>query len=164
MTRPPDSDSASSSAVGMGSSSIPRVIAVVIAVLGFLPIANWIAGGHDVPWYAAVAGEWVNGTMIVIGAGVVLAIMSRRFPALWRDGATDRAVGWAQANPVAFGGFVAALALALYAVVAVAILSARPLFIDELVQLLQAQIFAEGRLWRAAQPYPEFHSALNVLD
>src|SRR5688500_20123486 len=35
-------------------------IALAIAVLGFLPVANWLTGGHHAPWYAPVASTWVT--------------------------------------------------------------------------------------------------------
>ena len=54
--------------------------AVAIAVLGFLPVANWVAGGHHAPWYAPVASTWVTGSVLAIGIGLVLAIASRGSP------------------------------------------------------------------------------------
>ena len=67
-----------------------RWLAVAFAVpalaLGFVPIANWIPGGHAAPWYSAIAAEWMSGSAIVIGIGLVLAILSRRVDGLWRDG------------------------------------------------------------------------------
>lgn len=54
------------------------LVAFVVAVFGFLPIINWILGGHRAPWYAAMADGWGSGSAIVLGAGLVLAIFSRR--------------------------------------------------------------------------------------
>ncbi len=143
---------------------IPAIAAVFIAVFGFLPIANWIAGGHDAPQYPALIAEWMSGSMIVVGVAVVLAILSRKMPALWRDGLTRSVVDGAYEHPVAFGIAVSFAALAIYVIVALRVLSGRPLLVDELVQLFQAQIFLEGRLWRPAPPFPEFFSVLHVLD
>ena len=39
-----------------------------------------------------------------------------------------------------------------------------PISIDELVQLVQAKIFASGRLWQPASSTPEFFSVLNMVD
>jgi hypothetical protein len=39
-----------------------------------------------------------------------------------------------------------------------------PISIDELVQLVQAKTFANGRLWQPASPTTEFYSVLNMVD
>ena len=142
---------------------LPRLAALVVAVLGFLPVANWIGGGHQAEWYASVASEWVNGSLIAIGGGIVLTILSRRLP-LWRAGLAAPLVRRAHAHPGITGGLLAALAFALYATVAWRVLSAKPLLIDEISQLFQARTFARGMLWRDASAYPEFTSVLLILD
>ena len=63
-----------------------------------------------------------------------------------------------------FGLAAASASLLLYGVVASAVFSRVPISIDELVQLVQARIFASGRLWQPASPQPEFYSILNVVD
>ena len=63
-----------------------RTILVVCCVLlSTLPIANWVAGGHEAPWYDQVVSEWLSGTAIAVGVGFIAAILSRRIP-LWREG------------------------------------------------------------------------------
>src|SRR5688572_8299878 len=64
--------------------------AVAIAVLAFLPVANWLSGGHRAPWYGPVAATWVTGSALAIGLGLILAIASRRIPALWHEGLGTR--------------------------------------------------------------------------
>jgi len=59
---------------------------------------------------------------------------------------------------------VALGALMLYALVATVIFSRRPLLIDELAQLWQAQRYAEWRLWIPAPPHREFFSFLHLVD
>src|SRR5512146_1061146 len=66
--------------------------ALVVALLAFFPIANWIPGGHEAAWYHSVFSLWLSGGAIAIGTGVVLAILARRIGALWREGAMDGAV------------------------------------------------------------------------
>lgn len=142
--------------------TLARLWALLLAVLGSLPIANWIAGGHAAPWYATVLSEWVSGSAIGVGVAVVLFLVLRRFdrwPSGWLRGADVAAArpGWT-AFLLGIG------AVLLYAVVAVTVLAGRPLLIDEIVQVMQAQIFAEGRLSRPADAAPEFFSALHVVD
>ena len=79
------------------SSLAAPAVALFVAILGFLPIANWIRGGHEAPWYALVTSGWLSGSAIAIGVGVVLAILARRIDLLWHDGALNRIVAaWAR--------------------------------------------------------------------
>jgi hypothetical protein len=59
---------------------------------------------------------------------------------------------------VPFGAF------ALYAIIARAVFSARPLLIDEVVQLLQARIYTSGHLWLPVAAHREFFSILHLVD
>jgi hypothetical protein len=138
-------------------------VASIVAVFGFLPIVNWIPGGRDAPWYGDVAGGWASGTTIALGIGVVLAIASRRMP-LWREGALrglDRLSP--RAESVWIAG-VAAVALLAYLVIAQTVFSARPLLVDEIVQVRQARIFASGHLWQPTDAAREFLSTLLMVD
>ena len=139
-----------------------RLWAVALIALSFLPFANWIAGGHFAPWYADAASEWLSGSVISVGAAVVLFLVLRRF-GWWPT-------GWARISTAAhrhgtLTGFVlGVVSFALFVVVALKVLSGRPLLIDEIVQVMQARIFAEGRVSRVADATPEFFSALHVVD
>ena len=139
-----------------------RLWAALLAVLSFVPFANWIAGGHEAPWYATVLSEWISGSAISLGSAVVLFLVMRRFdrwPGAWRrisDAASHR--------PGVTAAFLAVVALTLFSAVSLKVLSGRPLLIDEIVQVMQARIFAEGAVARVADPYPEFFSALHVVD
>jgi hypothetical protein len=55
-------------------------------------------------------------------------------------------------------------AFALYAWIARSVFSGRPLLIDEIVQLIQARIFASGHLWLPVAAHREFFSILHVVD
>jgi hypothetical protein len=132
--------------------------------LGFLPVANWVLTSHAAPWFAPVFSQWVSGSAIVIGVAVVLAILSRRVDGLWREDALASLSSWSQRQDRMFGLAAAFAALVLYAVVATTVFSRVPISVDELVQLVQARIFATGRLWQPASPEPEFYSVLNMVD
>lgn len=139
-----------------------RVWAALLAVLGFTPFVNWIPGGHEAPWYGTSSSEWLSGAAISIGSAVVLFLVMRRmgwFPTGW-----SRLADGAARRPMFTACVLAAVALALYSVVALKVLSARPLLIDEIVQVMQARILAEGRVAQVADAYPEFFSALHVVD
>ena len=138
--------------------------AVAGTVLAFLPVVNWVPAGPSAPWYSNAVSEWISGSAIVIGAGVVLAIVSRRIDALWRDSALASIGSWSDRQDRLFCGVVVVVSLLLYSLVASMVFSRVPISIDELVQLVQARIFASGRLWRPAAPEPEFYSILNMVD
>jgi hypothetical protein len=140
------------------------VCAVLGSVFGFLPIVNWLPGGQAAPWYSTFLSEWLSGSAIVIGIGAVLAILSRRTGGLWRDGLGGSLAARADRQPVAFGLVVSVATLAMCAIVATTVFSRVPLWIDELVQLVQARTFASGRLWQPASQTPEFYSVLNMVD
>jgi hypothetical protein len=141
---------------------IARLWAILIAVFSFLPFVNWIAGGHEAPWYAVSASEWLNGSLISLGAALVLFLVIRRVD--WWPSGWSRLAEHADRHPGGSTALLAALSLALYAAVAITVLSGRPLLIDEIVQVMQAKIFAGGAITRPADPYPEFFSALHVVD
>ncbi|MGQ0712516.1 MAG: hypothetical protein ACT4PJ_02160 [Gemmatimonadaceae bacterium] len=138
--------------------------ALLIAVLAFLPLANWMDGGHEAAWYGDVSGSWTTGTLLAVGGGVVLAIISARLPWLWREGSFSGLSLAARANPWIAGIVLALLALAAYATAAHLVFDRRPLLIDELAQLIQARNFASGDLWRPASSLPEFFSTMHVVE
>ncbi|HEY3934206.1 MAG TPA: hypothetical protein VGL65_06260, partial [Gemmatimonadales bacterium] len=141
-----------------------QVAALLLLVFGWLPIANWIPGGHDAPWYASRLGEWLSGGTIVLGVGIIGAMAVRRWPALWRDGAWARiARTWKVSNRRGDAA-IAFASTAMCALVARKIFSAKPLFIDEIIQLFQAHILASGRAWLPAPHFTQFSSAQLLLD
>jgi hypothetical protein len=133
-------------------------------VLAFPPIANWIPGGHEADWYSFIANGFVSGTTIALGVGVVLGILSGKIGGLWRGGALDTlVVRWKQ-RPVLATLAIIVVALALYTWVALDVLGGRPLLIDEVVELFQAQIYASGSLSLPAFAHPEFFSGMHLVD
>jgi hypothetical protein len=134
----------------------------MLAVFGFVPFVNWIAGGHSAPWYRTSSSEWVSGSAIAIGSTVVLFLVMRRVG--WWPSGWSRAAEYAARRPALTAIALGFMALGLYCIVALTVLSARPLHIDELVQVMQARMFAGGQLARVADTHPEFFSALQVVD
>lgn len=146
------------------ASILPMLGAALLALLGVLPIASWITGRPEAAAYeASRVGEWLSGSAIAIGGGIVLAIFSRRYPGLWRPGLWTRLAERARLHPALAVGLIGASALAVYALVAHAVFAGRPLFLDEIGQFFQAQTFADGRLWRPASPHPEFFDVLQLI-
>jgi hypothetical protein len=137
---------------------------VFLLIFAFLPLVNWIPASQEAPWYHGLAGEWANGTAIVIGAAAVLTILSRRFPSLWPETWLAGPRVSSLATSPATLAVIVGLAFALYAGTARVVFDAHPLVIDEIVQTFQAQILAGGRLWLPVSPHPEFVSELNIID
>lgn len=142
--------------------ALARLWAVALVVLSFLPFVNWIAGGHAAPGYAIAASEWVSGSAISIGSAIVLFLVLRRLG--WWPGGWARLAESAARHRVLTGALLGVFSVMLFGVVATEVLSGRPLLIDEIVQVMQSRIFAEGRLARPADVNPEFFSALHVVD
>lgn len=141
-----------------------RAAALLLLLLGLLPIVNWIPGGHEAPWYGDRLALWLSGGGIVLGVAIVGAIVLRHRPGLWRAGAWNRiARRWQQAGRRADAA-IAAAALVAYGAVSQLILSARPLLIDEVIQLWQARVFASGRLFAPTAAHPEFTAAMHLVD
>lgn len=138
--------------------------AVFLLVFGFLPLVNWIPGGHEAPWYRGLVAEWASGGAIVIGVAAVLTILSRRVAVLRPEAWLGRSLSSVVVPSPATIPIIAALAFALYAAIARFLFDAHPLVIDEVVQTFQAQILAGGRLWLPTSPHPEFVSELNIID
>lgn len=135
------------------------VAAIIVAGLGFLPIANWIPGGHAAPGFPLLLEGWLSGTAICLGVGAVVAILlrGRRLAAPALDAPEGTGL-----DPATVG--ILALAAVLYLVVARLVFSGRPLLIDEIIQVFQARIFAAGRLWLPAPAHPEFTSSMHLID
>lgn len=141
-----------------------RVAALVLLLLGLLPIANWIPGGHDAPWYADHLSMWLSGGAIVIGIAIVSMMVLRQRPSLWPAGRwTNLAARWQAAGRPA-DVLIAVTAGVLYAVVSQLVLSARPLLIDEIIQVFQARVFASGHLFLPAPEHLEFTAAMHLVD
>jgi hypothetical protein len=146
------------------SSPVPLAIAVVVATLGFLPIANWIAAGYEFPAYASKLAQWGSGTGIAVGVGVVLAILGRGRQRPWPTSMVQRLGSRVERSPWLAVTVIACIGACLYIAVAHWLFDGRPLLVDEIVEERQAQIFAAGHLWLPAPRHPEFFSSLLMVD
>lgn len=138
--------------------------AVLLLTFGLLPLANWLPGGEIVPIYSLWLEGWLTGTAIVLGGGLVLAILSRHLPKLWREGLLARPLGALAARPSAADLVIALVAGACYLAIAWWVFDARPLLIDEIVQMMQARLYTAGHLFGRPAAHPEFVSTMHVID
>lgn len=147
---------------------VDRVLTLTAAaglgILGFLPIANWIPGGPAVPGYSELLVGWWSGALVVAGitAVVVLGWGGR---AGWPgESLPSAAAGWWARRPRTAPLVVAGIALAVYLIISRVVLSGKPLLIDEIVQVLQARIYAGGWLTLPQDAHPEFFSNSLILN
>ncbi len=144
-----------------------RAAAVVLVLLGFIPLAVFVPGFLEVPDIEAQLRDWGAGSLLTLGVAVLAWMLSRREHWPLATLRTDGPAPVALARPWSLSGrlyLVALGALFLYAIISVTILSRRPLLIDEVVQLWQAHRYAEGRLWVPMPAYREFFSFLHLVD
>jgi hypothetical protein len=141
-----------------------RLVGVaLLAALALLPIANWIPGGHDVDWYDTTRQLWILGSVIVAGLAVVLAITVGRYGAALAP-LGRRLAALPRPSPMLAGLLLVAAAFIAYAVVASDVFSRRPLLIDEVIQLFQARIFEQGRLWLPSAGRPDLFGSMHLVD
>ncbi len=138
--------------------------------LGVLPVASWIPGGLTDPAYARRWLEWGYGSAICLGAGIIAAV-ALRTPSAWisqLDITVARlALGMRatlQRAPGAADTVIAVLCGLVYLTIARLVFDAKPLLIDELVQVLQARMYAAGNLFVGTDSSPEFFSVLHMVD
>jgi hypothetical protein len=145
---------------------LPILLGIAVLALAFLPLADWTGVGGDRPPWRLWVDFWTSGAALAMGGGVVLAMVQQRgvaalaAPGRW----LARAAAWADAQGGRWPWLLALAVLPVYALLAWVLFDGRPLSIDEIVQLLQARIFEEGRLFRPAPAHPEFLSTMHVLD
>lgn len=141
-----------------------RLAGFLLLTLGLAPIANWIPGGHEYPGYGDALDRWLSGGGIALGVGVIAALTFHRYPALWREGLWGRVAGFWLRMGARADLLLAGFATLLTGLISRLIFSGKPLLIDEIIQVYQARIFAQGRLWLPAPEYPEFTSAMHLID
>jgi hypothetical protein len=112
--------------------------------------------------------DWLTGSLLTAGIGYLAWLISSRgyWPGKTAGFETrehDDRSGDFLGRPLVI--YLLALgSLILYAGVATSVFSRRPLLIDEVAQLWQAQRYAEGRLWLPAPLHREFFSFLHLVD
>ena len=141
-----------------------RAVALFLLVGTLVPLANIIPGGETDPFALARLGDWLLGTLLCAVVGVLAAYVQhlrrqRGAPPAVAVAAPSDAAGLARA-PV----FLILAALLVYAQIAHGVFSGRPLLIDEIVQVLQARMYAGGELSQSVTEPRAFFSILHLVD
>lgn len=140
------------------------MIAVVLLALSLLPVGAWL----DASFQRALAfadAQWWSGALLVVLGGILLWLPFRddtRAAAVARP--FRAVVGVWERHPWRVAVAFASCAVVLYAVTGWLVFDARPLLIDEIVQVIQARVFASGDLWLPADAHPEFRSIMHMVE
>lgn len=143
---------------------VTRVLAALLVAGSLVPLAALIPGGESDPGALARLSDWALGAALCAGAGVLAWFVSRR------NHAAEPSVHLRADRPTLASRepqVVAALVLVaavLYAAVSWTVLSARPLLIDEVVQVLQARDLAAGQLTHAIPGPKPFFAIMHEVD
>jgi hypothetical protein len=140
--------------------AVPLAAALVLAVLGFVPLANMLTEKRYAPWFTLVLAYWI----VVGGALLILLVLAARWKPQWLERA-ETAIGRRamRVPPAVFVGIVAAFATIAAATIAIVCFGRQPQDVDEAATLWQAKILTSGRLWLPADPNPEFFAMDDTI-
>jgi len=141
---------------------VTRLIALLLLAGSLLPVAAWIPGGEEDPAYWARLQDWMLGFALCAGVGALAWFMTRRRERAPVVGTAAPAYQFAGEWRFVFAMMAAAFAL--YSAIALWVFSGKPLLIDEIVHVLQAQDLASRRLTHAIPGAREFFSIMHVVD
>jgi hypothetical protein len=127
-----------------------RLCALVLALLGIVPMANLVAQGEGLTWWGPSVRLWVVWTTL----SVIIALLAARLAPRACDAAIERARRWLLAPSArAFALVVGACTTVLALVLAWKTFHLEPVTIDELSVQLQARLLTHGRLFARARPH-----------
>lgn len=139
-----------------------RLIAVFLLVGSLLPIPWLLPGGEEDPQYLPRLIDWALGLALCTAVGTLYWFVTRRRGARPAVSTVVPARSATREWPIILA--IACGALLLYVAIALGVFSGRPLLIDEIVQVLQAQDYSAGQLSSAVREPREFYSILHMVD
>lgn len=146
------------------SSPVPwvlRIAAVILAVLGVLPLANIITSGPGLPWWTSAVQQWLAG---IVAVCAVALLLSHLFPPFVQNLLDRGQRALLTPPPWSFALFVGAATCLLSLYFGWRIFEWQPVTGDEFAQRWQAQLLAAGRLFARSEPHGEFFSTIETLD
>jgi hypothetical protein len=135
-------------------------MAVVLALLGVVPMANVVAPGAGLAWYGQSVRLWILWAIVVVLAALLLGRLARA-----RVEGLPTYYAWLVLRPSrrAFLAFAALAVCAGAVFFAWYLFGLHPVTIDELSLQWQARLLAGGRLYARAEFHPEFFSTTQTL-
>lgn len=145
---------------------VTRLLAVVLVVGSLLPWPNWIPNGESDAQYWSRLEDWALGVALCAAFGTLVWFLARGrrtvVPERLADSLQpDARAGVAEARMAVL---LSVAAFAAYIAVALGVFSGRPLLIDEVVQVLQAQDLAQWRLTHEIPAAKPFFSIMHEVD
>lgn len=140
------------------------VVLACLVVLAFLPLANWGTDGAAAPGYALTVRGWIEGTALVGGLALLLALAGQRVRWLRLERGAELVAERVGASWRLFAFGTALLLLVLASGLGHWLFDGRPLMVDEIVQTWQARLLARGRLWDDPSPAPWATTVPYVID
>jgi len=142
-----------------------RIAAVLLLIGTLVPFAALVPGSEVDPGAAERLLDWLLGTLLCLGVGSLVAYLHYVRAGRGEVPPQVAVADVAESTPdVRVPVALVATALALYSAVALVIFSGRPLLIDEIVQVLQARVYATGQLWTDVVEPRAFFSILHLVD
>ena len=135
--------------------------ALLCAVLGLLPLANFLTSGHAIGWWSGAVREWLVRGGIVVAIALGIAVVGGQRLDRFLERAREIVL---RPSSRIFGIGVSGLACGLSAVLAQYCFAGQPFTSDEMAQLWHARILLSGRLMLAAEPHREFFNTAPVID
>jgi hypothetical protein len=137
-----------------------RAGAVMLAVLGLIPMANVVTTGVGLPWWTSAVKQWLawNAVLAVIAIGLARA-MGDRVDAM--ASRVSRLLLGPRPRAFTLIAFAATVLLSLYA--GWRLFGWHPAVGDEFSQRWQALLLSQGRLSARAEPNGEFFSTTETL-
>jgi len=137
-----------------------RAVALVLALLGIVPMANLVAEGVGLEWWSPSVKLWIVWTTItvIVALGLARAL----------SGASDVAIAtvrrWLlRPSATTFALLVASVTTLLAVWLSWTTFHFQPITIDELSVELQAALLSHGRLFATAEPHPEFFGTMQTV-
>ncbi|HKS07600.1 MAG TPA: hypothetical protein VJR92_14955 [Gemmatimonadaceae bacterium] len=137
---------------------------LVLAGLSFFPIGVWLNTTFQRALSFQAVGWWTGTALVGLLASVFVVVLRADHRAHTLGAPVHAAIALWERRPLACTTLIALTAGVLYCVSAWVVFDARPLLIDELVQVLQARAFAAGDLWFALDAHPEFRSIMHMVE
>lgn len=138
---------------------LPAVL-LAVAVWAIIPGGVWWAGA-PAEYYSVHWAAWMWGSLVTVGIGVALLILTRGGLAAWPRNLWRR-----QLRSVRAPVFVAALSVLVASLALLAcfvVFDGNPRSVDGFAQLFHARMFLEGRTWMPAPPEMASFGTLHMI-
>lgn len=138
-----------------------RLAALVLALLGVIPLANFVTVGVGLPWWNTAARQWLAWLLVVAIVALGLGRLAHeKIEAAFERG--QRVLLAPSARTFAL--LAGALTCALSVYFGWRVFGLQPVVGDEFSQRWQAHLLANGHLYARAEPRPEFFSTVETLE